>query len=45
MEDRGGASRSWFFTDRDRTMGLAVDEIVDTVEEVLDIELTSDRPA
>ena len=32
------------FTDRDRTMGLAVDEIVDTVEEVLDIELTSDRP-
>ena len=32
------------FTDRDRTMGLAVDEIVDTVVEVLDIELTSDRP-
>ena len=32
------------FTDRDRSMGLAVDEIVDTVEDVLDVELTSDRP-
>ena len=32
------------FTDRERSMGLAVDEIVDTVEEVLKIELTSDLP-
>ena len=32
------------FTDRDRSMGLAVDEIVDTVEDVLDVELTSHRP-
>jgi len=32
------------FTDRERSMGLAVDEIVDTVEEVLNIELTSDLP-
>ncbi len=32
------------FTDRERSMGLAVDEIVDTVEEVLKIELTSDQP-
>ncbi len=29
------------FTDRDRTMGLVVDEIVDIVEERLNIELTS----
>ncbi len=29
------------FTDRDRTMGLAVDEIIDIVEEPLNVELTS----
>jgi two-component system chemotaxis sensor kinase CheA len=32
------------FTDRVRSMGLAVDEIVDTVENVLDVELSEDRP-
>ena len=31
------------FADRDRTMGLLVDEIVDIVEEVLDIEIAADR--
>ncbi len=32
------------FADRDRTMGLVVDEIVDIVEETLSVELSSDRP-
>jgi two-component system chemotaxis sensor kinase CheA len=32
------------FTDRDRSMGLMVDEIVDVVEERLDIELSGARP-
>ncbi|WP_262694799.1 chemotaxis protein CheW [Kordiimonas aquimaris] len=32
------------FTDRQFTMGLAVDEILDIVEEQLDIKLASDRP-
>ncbi len=32
------------FTDRDYTMGLAVEEILDIVEERLDIKLTSGRP-
>ena len=32
------------FTDRDRSMGLLVDEIVDVVEDKLDIELTAARP-
>ncbi len=32
------------FTDGDRSMGLAVDEIDDIVEEVLDIEIVSDMP-
>ena len=32
------------FTDRERSMGLAVDEIVGAVEEVLRVELTSDLP-
>ncbi|GGK44787.1 hybrid sensor histidine kinase/response regulator [Salinarimonas ramus] len=31
------------FSDGDRTMGLAVDEIVDIVDDVLDIELATDR--
>jgi two-component system chemotaxis sensor kinase CheA len=32
------------FSDRDRTMGLMVDEIVDVVEDRLDIELSGARP-
>jgi two-component system chemotaxis sensor kinase CheA len=32
------------FTDRDHSMGLLVDEIVDIVEEKLKVELTSDTP-
>jgi two-component system chemotaxis sensor kinase CheA len=32
------------FSDRDHTMGLVVDEIVDIVEEVLRVELTVDQP-
>ena len=32
------------FTDRDRTMGLMVDEIIDVVEDRLDIELSGARP-
>ena len=39
-----GAQPVLVFTDRDRSMGLAVDEIVDIVEERLDIEVASDRP-
>jgi two-component system chemotaxis sensor kinase CheA len=32
------------FSDSERSMGLAVDEIVDIVEDVLDIKIASDRP-
>ncbi len=32
------------FSDRDRTMGLVVDEIVDIVEDAMHVELTGDRP-
>jgi two-component system chemotaxis sensor kinase CheA len=32
------------FSDRGRTMGLVVDEIVDIVEETLSVELTADQP-
>ncbi|OJW28232.1 MAG: hybrid sensor histidine kinase/response regulator [Rhodospirillales bacterium 69-11] len=32
------------FTDRDRSMGLMVDEIIDVVEDRLDIELSGARP-
>ena len=32
------------FTDNDRTMGLAVDEILDIVEDKLEVELDSDTP-
>ncbi len=32
------------FADRDRSMGLLVDEIVDIVEDRLEIELTTERP-
>ncbi|MEX1147435.1 MAG: chemotaxis protein CheW [Sphingomonadales bacterium] len=32
------------FADRDRTMGLVVEEIIDIVEEKLDVELTSGEP-
>ena len=32
------------FTDRDRSMGLMVDEIIDIVEDRLDVELGSDQP-
>ncbi len=39
-----GAQPVLVFTDRERSMGLAVDEIVDIVEERLDIEVASDRP-
>ena len=41
---REGRQSIVVFTDRERSMGLAVDEIVDTVEEILDIELSSDMP-
>jgi two-component system, chemotaxis family, sensor kinase CheA len=39
-----GRQQILVFTDRDRSMGLAVDEIVDTVEEILVIELKSEQP-
>ena len=32
------------FSDEDHTMGLAVDEIIDIVEQTLDIEMASQRP-
>ncbi len=32
------------FTDEDRSMGIAVDEIVDIIEQRLDIEIMTDRP-
>ena len=39
-----GAQPILVFSDRGRSMGLVVDEIVDIVEERLDIEVASDRP-
>jgi two-component system, chemotaxis family, sensor kinase CheA len=39
-----GAQPILVFTDRGRSMGLIVDEIVDIVEQRLDIELASERP-
>ena len=39
-----GAQPILVFSDRGRSMGLVVDEIVDIVEQRLDIEVTSERP-
>jgi two-component system, chemotaxis family, sensor kinase CheA len=39
-----GAQPILVFTDRGRSMGLVVDEIVDIVEQQLDVELASERP-
>jgi two-component system chemotaxis sensor kinase CheA len=39
-----GAQPILVFSDRGRSMGLAVDEIVDIVEDKLDIEVTGNRP-
>jgi len=39
-----GAQPILVFSDRGRSMGLVVDEIVDIVEDRLDIEVTSNRP-
>jgi two-component system chemotaxis sensor kinase CheA len=39
-----GAQPILVFSDRGRSMGLIVDEIVDIVEDKLDIEVASDRP-
>jgi two-component system chemotaxis sensor kinase CheA len=39
-----GAQPILVFSDRGRSMGLVVDEIVDIVEERLDIEVSSERP-
>jgi two-component system chemotaxis sensor kinase CheA len=39
-----GAQPILVFSDRGRSMGLVVDEIVDIVEDRLDIEVASDRP-
>lgn len=39
-----GRQQVLVFTDREYTMGLAVDEILDIVEEKLDIKLASDQP-
>ncbi|MGB6323138.1 MAG: chemotaxis protein CheW, partial [Xanthobacteraceae bacterium] len=39
-----GAQPILVFSDRGRSMGLVVDEIVDIVEDKLDIEVVSDRP-
>jgi two-component system, chemotaxis family, sensor kinase CheA len=41
---RDGAQPILVFTDRGRSMGLVVDEIVDIVEDRLNIEVTSERP-
>jgi len=41
---REGAQPILVFSDRGRSMGLVVDEIVDIVEDKLDIEVTSNRP-
>jgi len=39
-----GRQAAIVFADRDRSMGLLVDEIVDIVEDRLEIELTTERP-
>lgn len=45
MEIRtSGTQPMLVFADEHRSMGLVVDEIVDIVEEVLDIEVTSEKP-
>ncbi|MBV1699033.1 MAG: hybrid sensor histidine kinase/response regulator [Hyphomicrobiales bacterium] len=41
---KDGAQPILVFSDGGRSMGLAVDEIVDIVEQRLDIEVTSERP-
>ncbi len=41
---QGGAQPILVFSDRDRSMGLVVDEIIDIVEERLDIEVAGERP-
>jgi two-component system chemotaxis sensor kinase CheA len=41
---REGSQPILVFTDRGRSMGLVVDEIVDIVEDRLDIEVASNRP-
>jgi len=41
---KDGAQPILVFSDRGRSMGLVVDEIVDIVEDRLNIEVTSDRP-
>jgi two-component system chemotaxis sensor kinase CheA len=41
---KDGAQPILVFSDRGRSMGLVVDEIVDIVEDRLDIEVASDRP-
>jgi two-component system, chemotaxis family, sensor kinase CheA len=41
---REGSQPMLVFSDRDRSMGLAVDQIVDIVEQRLDIEVASERP-
>src|SRR5208282_2986951 len=41
---REGSQPILVFTDRGRSMGLVVDEIVDIVEDKLDIEVASNRP-
>ncbi|MGD1887571.1 MAG: chemotaxis protein CheW [Cohaesibacteraceae bacterium] len=40
----GGTQPMLVFADEHRSMGLVVDEIVDIVDEVLDIEVTSEKP-
>ncbi|MFE1599135.1 hybrid sensor histidine kinase/response regulator [Methylobacterium sp. ID0610] len=40
---REGSQALVVFSDGERSMGLAVDEIVDIVDEVLDVELAADR--
>ena len=39
----GGRQPVIVFTDRDRSMGLVVDDIVDIVEQALDVELTGEK--
>ncbi|MDH3513687.1 MAG: chemotaxis protein CheW [Gammaproteobacteria bacterium] len=41
---KSGRQSAIVFADRDRSMGLLVDEIVDIVEDRLSIELTTERP-